>query len=142
MVWEFFARLAVYGCVGVIMEILFTGFHSLIVLRDRSAISRTSLHMIPIYGLGAEGLGLLRMLLPQPYFFIPAAVLFIFAAEYASGWTLRKAGIKIWDYSHSKFSLHGLVRADYLPFWLMVAVAYDILADFVTKILTFVGSMA
>jgi len=142
MLWEIFAKLTVYGCVGLLMEIFFTGIHSILILRDRNAICRTSLHMIPIYGGGALLLGLLREVVPWKLLFIPICTLSIFMMEYISGWILRKLGIKIWDYASSRFSIHGLVRVDYLPFWLMTAVAFDILADYVTKILEFVGKTA
>lgn len=142
MVGEFIARVLVYGCIGLLLEFFFTGIHSVVVLRSRNAICRSSLWMVPIYGLGAEGMGFLRIFLTEPYLFIPAAVLFIFAVEYASGRILRLAGVTVWDYSHSRFSLHGLVRADYLPFWLMVAIGYDVLADYITKIMEFVGKIA
>lgn len=138
----FLARTLVYGCVGTQLEMFFTGFHSIFILRDRSAICRTSLLMIPIYGFGADGLGLLRLLIHFAPIFIPVATLFIFALEYVSGWLFHLLKIKIWDYSHSKFSIHGMVRLDYLPFWLMVAIAFDQLSDYVTKVLEFVGSVA
>lgn len=142
MILELLGKVLIYGCVGVLMEVFFTGIHSIVILRDRNAISRTSLHMILIYGLGALLLGLERAAIPYKFIFIPVCTLSIFVIEYVSGWVLRKLGIKIWDYTLAKFSIHGLVRVDYLPFWLMVAVAFDILADYVTKILEFVGRVA
>lgn len=138
----FLARTLVYGCVGTQLEILFTGLHSTIVMRDRNAICRTSLLMIPIYGLGADGLGAIRAGIHFAPVFIPVATLFIYLLEYSSGWIFRRLGIKIWDYSHAKFSVHGLVRIDYLPFWLLVAYAFDQLSDSVTKVLEFVGRVA
>ena len=135
-------KLIVYGCLGVMLEVFFTGFHSIIILRNRSAISRTSLWMIPVYGGGALWLGFLRTVVPLPIMFVPLATLSIFAAEYVAGWIFRKLGIRIWDYSHSKFSIQGLIRVDYLPFWLMVAVAFDQLSDYVAKIMELVGKMA
>jgi uncharacterized membrane protein len=98
--------------------------------------------MVIVYGLGAYCLGLLRVAIPFKLVFIPVCTVSIFIIEYVSGWIFRLLNIKIWDYSHARFSIHGLVRIDYLPFWFMVAVAFDLLADYVTKALEFVGRMA
>lgn len=136
------SRLVVYGCVGLLIEVFFTGIHSIIFMKNRNAICRTSLWMIPIYGFGALALGWLRSAISNSLVFIPVAVLFIFKAEFISGWMLRKIRIQAWDYSHAKFGIMGLIRLDYLPFWFMVAVAYDVLADYVSRILEFVGTLA
>lgn len=135
-------RTLVFGCVGLILENFFTGLHSIIILRSRDAICRTSLWMVPIYGLGGDGLALERYLMPWMVLFVPVATLSIFAAEYCTGWLLRKIGVKVWDYSHAKFGIHGLIRLDYLPFWMMVALGYDLLVDILDKVLRFAGSLA
>lgn len=139
---QLLAKITIYGCLGVLMEVFFTGFHSILVQRDRNAICRTSLWMVPIYGIGAVCLGLLRHLFSNSALFIPIAVVFIFGAEFCSGWLLRKVKIKAWDYSHAKFGIMGLIRIDYLPFWLMVAIGFDVLADYITRLLEYVGKMA
>jgi len=135
-------KTAIFGCVGLILENLFTGLHSVIILKSRDAICRTSLWMIPIYGLGGDGLAFLRYLLPWMILFVPVATGCIFMAEYATGWLLRRFGIKVWDYSHAKYGIHGLIRLDYLPFWMMVALGYDLLVDILDKVLRFAGSLA
>lgn len=141
-VWDLIARIIVYGCVGILMEVFFTGIHSIIVMRDRNAVCRTSMWMILIYGSGGLILGILRSILPNSLLFVPTAVVTIFAMEFCSGWLLRKIKVKAWDYKHAKFGIMGLIRLDYLPFWTMVAIGFDVLVDYLTKILEFVGSLA
>lgn len=141
-VWFWTLKTLVQGCVGLLLENFFTGFHSVIILRSRDAICRTSLWMVPIYGLGGDGLALLRQALPLMILFVPIATAAIFGAEYITGWLLRRFGIRVWDYSHAKYGIHGLIRLDYLPFWMMVALGYDLLVDILDKVLTFAGSLA
>lgn len=142
MLADFLAQVIVGGCVGIILEAVYTGVHSALFLRDRNAVCRTSLWMIPIYGLGCYLMTALRHVCPNQAVFIPVGTLFIFLMEYVSGWLLRKIGVKAWDYSQARFNLHGLIRADYFLFWLMVTVAFDQLADYVSRIFALIGSMA
>jgi len=51
-------------------------------------------------------------------------------AEYGSGRALRcLRGAAPWDYSHARFHVHGLVRADYLPVWGLAGLAFEHLHD-------------
>lgn len=142
LAWFWTLKTLVQGCIGLLLENFFTGSHSVIILKNRDAICRTSLWMVPIYGLGGDMLAFLRWLFPWMILFVPTATGCIFAAEYATGWLLRKAGIKVWDYSHAKYGIHGLIRLDYLPFWMMMALGYDLLVDLLDKVLRFAGSLA
>lgn len=142
MFFEFIAKVTVFGCVGLLLEVFFTGIHSILFMKDRNAVCRTSLWVIPIYGLGGMILGLLRSIFQNSLIFVPLAVIFIFGAEFCSGWLLRQIKVKAWDYSHAKFGIMGLIRLDYLPFWTMVAIGFDVLVDYLSKILEFVGSLA
>lgn len=49
-------RLFAFGCLGLLIEVFFTGVHNLVVLRDKNATSKTYLWMFPIYGLGGIAL--------------------------------------------------------------------------------------
>lgn len=52
------------------------------------------------------------------------------AVEYAAGRTLRAIREDApWDYSHARFNLDGLVRADYLPLWAFYGLALERLHD-------------
>ena len=52
------------------------------------------------------------------------------AVEYASGSVLRRLrGAAPWDYSHARWNLHGLVRADYAPVWALAGLGFERLHD-------------
>ena len=77
--------------------------------------------MFPVYGL-AQPLfepvhDAIRVRLPAPVRACVYAVGFS-TVEYASGHVFRRTlGRAPWDYSHARWNVHGLVRADYLPLW-------------------------
>ena len=50
--------------------------------------------------------------------------------EYVSGRALRRVrGAATWDYSHARWHLHGLARADYLPLWGLYGLALEPVHD-------------
>lgn len=119
-------RFVVYGMAGCLMEILWTGFHSLI-KRDFSLMGHTSLWMFPIYGM-AIALEPICLILQgvSPVIRGGVYMLCIYAAEYASGWGLQRwVGVCPWDYSHSPFHIHGLIRLDYAPAWFAVGLLFE-----------------
>jgi len=142
MIVQFLLKLFIYGCVGLVIEVFFTGLHSIILMKDKNAVCRTSLWVLPIYGGGAIFLSWLKSSLDNAFIFVPLAVVSIFALEFISGWLLRQIKIKAWDYSHAKFGIMGLIRLDYLPFWAMVAIGFDSLSDYISKILEIAGNLA
>ena len=60
----------------------------------------------------------------------------IFAVEYATGWLLRHfTGACPWDYTgHSPWSVHGLIRLDYAPAWLVMGLAAEWVHDFLVTL--------
>lgn len=127
----------VYGALGWSAEIVWTAVCSLIsgerndiaYPQGRVRLSReerlrlqghTYLWMFPIYGFG----GLLfepchEALRGWPWLARGLVwTLAIFAVEYATGRLLRRlTGRCPWDYSYSRFHLHGFIRFDYAPVW-------------------------
>jgi len=89
--------------------------------RDRSATARTYLWMHPIYGgtlLLMEWLSG-KLARTHPLVRSLAYVPVIYGAEYVSGWGLRRLlGRCPWHYSQG-LHLHGLIRLDYAPAWLL-----------------------
>ena len=48
------------------------------------------------------------------------------AAEYAIGRSLQRAfGRAPWDYAGAPWSIHGLTRLDYVPFWAIAGLALE-----------------
>jgi Putative ABC-transporter type IV len=121
-------RFLLYGCVGWVLEVCFTGTSAAIFQRDRHGTAKTFLWMHPIYGLTALALERLYDRLKRRPRAVRALAYtgVIFGAEYATGWLLRRGlGECPWDYSHARWNLHGLIRLDYAPAWYATALAFE-----------------
>lgn len=122
---ELLQRVFSYGCLGLLVEVFFTGAVSLY-RRNWRATSQTYLWMLPIYGLGGVALEAVQNTLQwhwvaMAFVYVPL----IFAFEFVSGWILKKLiGRCPWDYGNSRYSVMGLIRLDYAPFWLLVALIF------------------
>lgn len=130
-------KLIVYGHIGFLLEIWFTGLHSIFVNRDKSATATTYLWCLPIYGFTALALEGVSEALPWPFYL--KALLYvpiIYGVEGLSGWTIRKIIGRIpWDYERSAWAPMGLINFKYAPFWLLVSMAFDPITNFLTKTL-------
>lgn len=122
-----FGRFLVYGFLGWGLEVLFTGAVSALFHKDRSATGKTYLWMHPIYGGAMIALEVLSRRLEKypalrPLAYVPA----IYAVEYCTGYALRRAlGKCPWDYGKNGLNVHGLIRLDYAPAWLVAAYLFE-----------------
>lgn len=135
-------KLIVYGHIGFLLEIWFTGIHSFIFKRDKTMTATTYLPMVLVYGFTALALEGVSQAIPWTFYlkaflYVPI----IYGMEALSGWTLKQLiGSIPWDY-HRGFSTKtrwtpmGLINLKYAPFWLLVAMAFDPITDFLTKML-------
>jgi len=122
------SRFLLYGCVGWVLEVCFTGTSAALFQRDRHGTAKTFLWMHPIYGLTALALERLHTRLERQPRGVRALAYMgvIFGAEYGTGWLLRRAlGRCPWDYSRARWNLHGLIRLDYAPAWYATALAFE-----------------
>lgn len=119
---EVLQRVIAYGFLGVLIEVVFTGCSSLI-RRNWNATSTTYLWMIPIYGFGGWLMETTNHAFDLPGWI--SAVIYtveIFAVEFVSGFILRKAIKRCpWDYGAGKYTIMGLIRLDYFPFWYILS---------------------
>lgn len=114
-------QLIVFGILGWVIEVFFTGFKSAIIERNPKATGTTYLWMFPVYGaacLGFQGLKYVLVLGTMPLLVrIFAYLVLIYLVEYSSGWLLKKlTGHCPWEYTN-RWSINGFVRLDYAPFW-------------------------
>lgn len=130
-------KLIAYGHLGLLIEVWFTGFHSLIFNRDKSMKAATYLPMLVVYGVTALALEAVSEHLPWPFYFKAFIYVFIiYFAEALSGSILKKLTGKIpWDYGLSRWSPAGLINLKYAPFWFILALAFDPITTFLTKLL-------
>jgi uncharacterized membrane protein len=128
-------RFAAYGALGVVTEIVFTGLKQ--VAEGRRFRGRSSPWMFPVYGL-AQPLfepahRAMRGRVPVPVRAAVYAAGFT-AVEYASGRVFRLVlGRAPWDYSHARWNLDGLVRADYVPLWALAGLGLERVHDALTR---------
>ncbi|HWP96681.1 MAG TPA: hypothetical protein VN426_07500 [Syntrophomonadaceae bacterium] len=130
-------KFVLYGFIGWVAEILFTGFGSLI-QRSLSLPAKTYLWMFPIYGLAFLLEPLHDQIRSAPWpvrGFIWASL--ILGMEYSSGWILQLIiGVCPWDYSgQSRFVVDGFIRLDYIPVWFMAGLLFEQIHDQMDRIL-------
>lgn len=125
-------RFALYGFIGWIAEIVFTGFHSLLA-GSLSLTGHTYLWMFPIYGLAAflEPVHDRIRTVPWPVrgvIWVGA----IFIIEYLTGWLLKVAiGVCPWDYTGiTPFAVEGFIRLDYFPVWFAAGMLFEQIHDY------------
>ncbi len=129
-------RAAAYGAVGLAAELVFTGVTEGVRTRGRSVRGRTSPWMLPVYGL-AQPLfepvhDAMRGRVPVSLRALVYAAGFS-AVEYATGRLFRSVlGAAPWDYSHARWNVHGLVRADYAPLWAVAGLGLERVHDALT----------
>ncbi|WP_395833975.1 hypothetical protein [Archangium violaceum] len=121
-------RFLLYGCAGWVMEVCFTGMSAALFEKDRAGTAKTYLWMHPIYGATALGMELLHdrlRFLPRPVRAL-AYTAVIYGAEFTTGWLLRKGlGRCPWDYEKHGWSVKGLIRLDYAPFWYAAGLLFE-----------------
>ena len=113
------------GLYGWAMEILWTGFHS-ILRKDPTLTGRSSLWMFPIYGSAALIGPIYRHISSLPV--MARGVIYmcgIFAVEYLTGSLLNLFHLCPWDYSHAPLNIHGIIRLDYAPVWFCAGLIFE-----------------
>lgn len=120
-------RFVLYGFLGWILEVFWTGLSSLLQGRwEGTAV--TYLWMFPIYGAAAFLEPLHHWLAPVPWWvrgLVWSGI--IFMGEYTGGWLLRLGlGFCPWDYSaKTPYNIDGLIRLDYFPVWFLVGLLWE-----------------
>jgi Putative ABC-transporter type IV len=118
-----------FASVGVSLEVAFTATATLRA-RDPGLRGHSYLWMFPIYGL-VYPLFAWSWPLVGGWPVVLRCALYVLAAyvvEYTSGWLLRRAtGSCPWEVSYraSPWGVHGLIRLDYAPLWLGVALLFE-----------------
>jgi len=118
-------RFIIYGALGCLMEVLWTGLGSLRT-KNFKLSSTTSLWMFFVYGMIAFLEPVFRLMAPMPFLvrgLIYAA--FIFTGEFITGSLLKRMEVCPWDYSTAKYHVKGLIRWDYLPAWVVAGLVFE-----------------
>lgn len=126
-------RFFIYGLLGWIAEIVFTGTSSILSGSPR-LLGYTYLWMFPIYGMAVLLEPVHEWIRFSPWIirgFIWAGIIFII--EYLSGWALAALiGICPWDYTNrTPYSMDGFIRLDFLPVWFLAGLLFERLHDYI-----------
>lgn len=125
-------RFAAYGLLGWCAEVLFTGIHDFVRYKDKRLPSRSSIWMLPVYGLISPLYEPLHDAVRDRPALIRAAAYGIgfLTIEYAAGQVFRQLlGEAPWDYTDARYHVHGLIRPDYLPLWAAFGLALEPIHD-------------
>ena len=118
-------RFIIYGAIGCLMEVLWTGLSALRT-KNYKLTSSTSLWMFFIYGMVIALEPLFRLL--SSFNFLLRGLVYaclILLGEFVTGSLLKRAKVCPWDYSHTRFHVGGVVRFDYLPAWAVAGLAFE-----------------
>ncbi len=125
----------IYGLLGMLMEVFWTGLHSLL-SGNLNLISKTSIWMFFIYG-SAILLEPIHDKIRRKNIILRglAWVLLIYGIEFLSGFLLEKLiGSCPWDYrSSTRYTLKGYIRFDYFPAWFIVGLVFEKIHDLLDK---------
>lgn len=113
------------GLTGWCIEVAFTSA-SAILNKDKKMMGKTSAWMFPIYGM-ASSIGIIAPKIAH-WPVLGRGLLYgssIMAAEYVTGSLLTRLDACPWSYEGCKYSVKGLVRLDYLPFWMAAGLFYE-----------------
>ncbi|MBN1205730.1 MAG: hypothetical protein JXB05_12505 [Myxococcaceae bacterium] len=133
-------RFAVYGLLGWCIECLFTSVVDLATgAGDLRLMGYSYLWMHPIWGagllLGEQLVTMMHRVRLSRATRTLVGMGVCFAVEYATGAALvALIGRCPWDYSASAWSVHGLIRLDYAPFWWLCAWLYEPFCSFIRRV--------
>lgn len=121
------------GLAGWCIEIAFTSAGAF-TQKDKKLTGTTSAWMFPIYGMAA----LIGVVSPKIAHWptLTRGLLYggaIMTTEYLTGSLLKHFDSCPWCYDGKKYSIDGLVRLDYLPFWMVAGLLYEKLLEEVNK---------
>lgn len=129
-----FKRFLIYGMVGLVLEVIYTGLASLL-KGDFSMQGFTFLVMLPIYGLAVFLEPIHSKILEMPWWTRGVIYLaIIWCIEYSSGLILAVIlGSCPWHYT-DRLNINGLITLKMAPEWFLAGLGFEILHDFLDKL--------
>ncbi len=113
------------GLTGWCMELLFTSLGT-IMQGDFRLIGQTSIWMFPIYGMAAFIYPVYQIIKRWPT--ICRCFLYsicILGGEFISGSLLNFFSVCPWDYTDSPYNINGIIRLDYIPYWMAAGLVFE-----------------
>lgn len=118
-------KFIICGLTGWCIEVAFTSV-SAAIKKDKKMMGQTSAWMFPIYGMAA-GIDLIYPKIKNWSTFHRGLLygLTIMTGEYITGSMLTAIDACPWSYDDAKYSIKGIVRPDYLPYWMVAGLLYE-----------------
>jgi len=131
---KIFKRFLIYGIIGLVLEVVYTGLASLLKGGHRME-GFTFLVMIPIYGLAVFLEPLHNHLRPSPWWIRGLMYLgTIWMIEYSSGVILAGAlGDCPWHYC-DKLNFNAYITFSMAPQWFFAGFLFEVLHDFLDEL--------
>jgi len=124
-------RFFLFALLGLLIEVFFTATAGLINDQNYNLRGSTSPWMMLDYGiLGIATLPISTWLISRRVPLVGRAVVYmvgIFVIEYFSGLLFTAAGLRIWNYDHLAYNLHGQITLLYAPFWFALGLGIETL---------------
>lgn len=130
MMFNRIGRFLIYGAMGLVLEVTYTGLYSLL-KGDFSMAGKTFLVMFPIYGLALLLEPVHNFLRPYPRWIRGLHYLaLIWTGEYLYGYLLQTVlGACPWHY-RDLLNIHGLITLRMGPEWFLTGLGFEYLHDF------------
>lgn len=118
-------KFIICGLTGWCIEVAFTSFGAL-GKKDKKLMGQTSAWMFPIYGMASA----IDLIYPKikHWPFVCRGLLYamgIMTGEYVTGSILTAFDVCPWSYKDAKYSIKGIVRPDFLPFWMVAGLLFE-----------------
>lgn len=117
-------RMLIFCIAGPFVEVFLSAWVRFFLKGNTTLHGGVSLYMMPVWSLMGCLLPLLIYATKSwrfPFFLrVLTYVIAFLAVEYFSGLFYRQLGLHIWDYSHFRYHLHGLICLNYAVPWFFV----------------------
>ncbi|MFD3158539.1 hypothetical protein ACFIJ5_17060 [Haloimpatiens sp. FM7330] len=131
-----FIRFIIYGLAGWCVEIFWTGLGSLL-KGDITLHGWTYIWMFPIYGLLIFAEPIHDKIREWPAIFRGGVyALLILTTEFVTGTLLCSIlGSCPWIYEDTPYTINGIIRLDYAPFWFIAGLLFEKLHDILIEMM-------
>lgn len=127
-------RFIIYGLLGWCLEIVWTGFGSLL-SGNLKLTAFTYIWMFPIYGMAIFLEPIHDRIRHWPVILRGGLYTFIiFCMEYTTGHIIKLLiGTCPWNYKNCVYSIDGIIRLDFIPVWFTAGLLFEKLHDVLLK---------
>lgn len=117
------------GLLGLLVEVIFTSFYSLVYEKDKRMIGSTSFLMLPVYGVGGLFVELTRFTFGYGFTYIMFSVVAIGITEFVFWKIFKCFKIELWNYGTRPLNIKNAVNVAYAPYWAYLSWMYGFIME-------------